>query len=44
MVAKTKSQKQVGFLLSKGSPLTKPEQAKLKRGLRSGAVKIKKGK
>lgn len=44
MAAKTKSMKQVGFLLSKGSPLSKPEQAKLKREIHSGAVKVKKGK
>jgi ABC-type uncharacterized transport system substrate-binding protein len=41
---KTKSKKQVGFLLSKGSPLSKPQQSKLKKELHSGAVKVKKTK
>lgn len=41
---KTKSEKQVGYLLSKGSPLTSEEQAKLKRELHSGKVKVKKSK
>jgi len=40
-MAKTKSRKQVGLLLSKGSPLTGPQRAKLKRELHSGAVKVK---
>ncbi len=35
-----KSQKQVNFLLSKGSPLTSKQRAKLKRELKSGSVKI----
>jgi hypothetical protein len=39
---KTKSRKQVGYLLSKGSPLTPKEQDKLKRELHSGKVKVKK--
>jgi hypothetical protein len=39
---KTKSRKQVRFLLSKGSPLTKKQTAKLKRELHSGKVKVKK--
>jgi hypothetical protein len=42
--AKTKSKKQVGYLLSKGSPLTYKEQTKLKKELHSGKVKIKKSK
>jgi len=37
---KTKSQKQVRFLLSSGSPLSPPAQNKLKRELHTGAVKI----
>ena len=41
---KTKSQKQVRYLLSKGSPLTSKEQTKLKKELHSGKVKIKKSK
>jgi hypothetical protein len=35
-----KSQKQVNFLLSKGSPLTSKQRTKLKRELKSGSVKI----
>ena len=42
--AKTKSKKQVGFLLSKGSPLKPGQKSKLKRELHSGKVKVKKGK
>lgn len=38
---KTKSQKQVAYLLSKVSPLSDKEQSKLKKELHSGAVKIK---
>jgi hypothetical protein len=41
---KTKSMKQVGYLLSKVSPLTSKEQTKLKKELHSGKVKIKKAK
>lgn len=41
---KTKSKKQVGFLLSPGSPLTEKQKDKLKRELHSGSVTIKKGK
>lgn len=41
---KTKSMKQVGYLLSKVSPLTQKEQVKLKKELHSGKVKIKKAK
>lgn len=44
MSPKKKSQKQVGYLLSKGSPLTKKEQDKLKKELHEGKVKIKKKK
>jgi hypothetical protein len=39
---KSKSKRQVGFLLSKGSPLTDKQQAKLKRELHRGAVTVKK--
>lgn len=39
---KTKSQKQVAYLLSKVSPLSDKQQSKLKKELHSGAVKIKK--
>jgi hypothetical protein len=35
-----KSRKQVGLLLSKGSPLTAAQQAKLRRELHSGAVTV----
>lgn len=38
---KTKTQKQVAYLLSKASPLTGKEQKKLKGELHEGAVKIK---
>jgi ABC-type uncharacterized transport system substrate-binding protein len=41
---KVKSQKQVGYLLSKGSPLSKPQQSKLKKELHSGAVKVRPSK
>jgi len=41
---KTKSKKQVGYLLSKGSPLTDKQKKKLKSELHSGKVKIKKNK
>ena len=40
----TKSKKQVGYLLSKGSPLTGTEQKKLKSELHTGKVKISKSK
>jgi len=40
MKAKTKSKKQVGYLLSKGSPLSSTQQNKLKRELHSGKVKV----
>lgn len=39
---KTKSQKQVAYLLSKVSPLSDKQQTKLKKELHTGAVKIKK--
>lgn len=39
---KTKTQKQVAYLLSKVSPLSNKQQGKLKKELHSGAVKIKK--
>lgn len=41
---KEKSQRQVRYLLSSGSPLTDEQKAKLKRELHSGAVTIKKKK
>lgn len=37
-----KTKKQVRYLLSKGSPLTKEQQDKLASELHSGKVKIKK--
>jgi hypothetical protein len=39
---KVKSKKQVGLLLSKNSPLTEEQKAKLKSELHSGEVKIRK--
>jgi hypothetical protein len=41
-MSKTKSKKQVGLLLSKASPLSSSQKAKLKRELHSGKVKVKK--
>lgn len=41
-MAGTKSRKQVGLLLSKGSPLTGKQKTKLKRELKSGKVKVRK--
>jgi hypothetical protein len=38
---KTKTQKQVAYLLSNVSPLSGKEQGKLKKELHSGDVKIK---
>jgi len=38
----TKSKKQVGYLLSNGSPLTPKQKKKLKHELHSGAVKVRK--
>ena len=37
---KTKSKRQVGYLLSNSSPLTESQQGKLKRELHSGKVKV----
>jgi hypothetical protein len=42
--SKSKSKKQVAYLLSKVSPLSKKKQSKLKDELHSGAVKVKKEK
>lgn len=39
--AKTKSKKQVGYLLSSGSPLTGAQKSKLKGELHRGSVKVK---
>lgn len=41
MPPKTKSKKQVGFLLSKGSPLSDKQKSKLKGELHSRKVKVK---
>lgn len=38
--AKKKSKKQVGYLLSKGSPLSEKQKDKLKGELHSGKVKV----
>lgn len=38
---KSKTQKQVAYLLSKVSPLSSKQEAKLERELHSGAVKVK---
>lgn len=40
--AKQKSRKQIGYLLSKVSPLNEAQKEKLKRELEAGSVKIKK--
>lgn len=40
--ARIKSKKQVGLLLSKGSPLSMKQKAKLKRELHAKVVKVKK--
>lgn len=37
---KTKSRRQVGYLLSSGSPLTDKQKAKLKRELHTGTVRV----
>jgi hypothetical protein len=37
---KTKSKKQVGYLLSKGSPLSGKQKEKLKGELHRGSVKV----
>ena len=42
MAAKTKSKKQVGYLLSSGSPLSAAQKSKLKGELHSGKVKVMK--
>jgi hypothetical protein len=39
---KSKSKKQVAYLMSKVSPLSKPQKAKLKKELHSGKVKVRK--
>lgn len=44
MPKKTKTKKQVGYLLSKGSPLTESQKGKLKRELHTGKVKVTKNK
>jgi len=44
MAAKRKSARQVRFLFSKGSPLSKGQKGKLVSELRSGKVKITKRK
>ncbi len=44
MPIKTKTKKQVGLLLSKNSPLSEGQKAKLKNELHSGRVLVKKGK
>ena len=41
---KTKSKKQVGYLLSEGSPLSAKQKNKLKDELHSGKVKVSKKK
>jgi len=41
---KKKSKKQVGYLLSKASPLDKKQKSKLKKELKTGKVKVKKSK
>lgn len=43
-MVKKKSKKQVGYLLSKGSPLKDDDKKKLKRELHEKKVKIKKKK
>lgn len=42
--AKSKSKRQVGYLLSSGSPLSKKQKSKLKSELHSGKVRVKKGR
>lgn len=39
---KTKSKKQVGLLLSKGSPLSEKQKSNLKSELKGGKVKVSK--
>ena len=42
--SQTKSKAQVGYLLSKGSPLSEEQRKKLLKELHSGAVKVAKTK
>jgi len=44
VMPKSKSKRQVGYLLGGGSPLTDEQKSKLKKELHSGAVKVKKNK
>lgn len=44
MAAKRKSMKQVAYLLSSGSPLSKAQKSKLHSELKTGKVKIKRKK
>lgn len=44
MPAKIKSKAQVGYLLSKGTPLSIPQKEKLLKELHSGKVKVAKEK
>jgi hypothetical protein len=44
LMPKTKSKKQVGYLLSKGSPLTGEQRERLMTELHTGKVKVKKKK
>ncbi len=41
---KAKSRRQVRFLLSEGTPLSGAEKARLRRELKSGKVRVRKGK
>lgn len=43
-MAKTKSSRQVRYLMSGGSPLSQSQKDKLKSELRSGDVKVKRSK
>ena len=43
-MSKQKSKRQVGYLLSSGSPLSDKQKSKLKGELHSGSVKVKRGK
>ena len=43
-MSKQKSKRQLGYLLSSGSPLSDKQKSKLKGELHSGSVKVKKGK
>lgn len=40
MASKTKTRRQVRYLLSAGSPLSAAQKEKLRQELRSGAVKV----